>query len=149
MRSSDRQIPAQHHVASELVSDHGAAKQAEPTDPMDLVGAVVPGGDLDQFARCFIEEFAGMGFDGEEILALFRQPEYVGLHPIYQIKGEESVRRMIAEVLDDCGVFRVTEVAAEPARGAKKLFQIEEPTRASEKVFRLQRPCQADEDERQ
>ncbi len=45
-----------------LVSPHGAAKQAEATDPMDLVGTMVPGGDIELLARCFVEEFAAMGY---------------------------------------------------------------------------------------
>ncbi|HJO05049.1 MAG TPA: hypothetical protein QGG47_13870 [Acidobacteriota bacterium] len=55
----------------ELVAAHGSAKQAEPTDPMSLVGTSVPGGDVEFLARCFIEEYAAMGYDGEQILALF------------------------------------------------------------------------------
>jgi hypothetical protein len=109
-----------------LVSPHGAAKQAEATDPLDLVGTVVPGGDIELLARCFVEEFAAMGYDGEQIFELFRQPQYVGVHPVYLAKGEEGVRHLIEEVLAECGVFRVTEsIAEEPPPPRSKLAQIE------------------------
>lgn len=117
----------------ELVADHGAAKQAEPTDPMDLVGTVVPGGDVLYLARCFIEEFAAMGYDGERILGLFRDPQYVAVHPVLCSIGEEGVRELIEQVLRECGVFRVTETnstESEPQPSA--LIQIDKPCAPSE-----------------
>ena len=93
----------------DLIADHGSAKQAEPGDPLDLVGTIVPGGDLELLARCFIEEFAAMGYDGDRLLELFRQPQYVAVHPVYRAKGEAATRRLIDDVLGECGVFCVQE----------------------------------------
>lgn len=112
----------------DLVSDHGAAKQAEASDPLDLVGTVVPGGDLDLLARCFIEEYASMGYGGAQIMALFRDPVYVAVHPVYQSKGEEAVRGLIQDVLAECGVFQVSEsFSEEPPHNQSELVQIEVP----------------------
>jgi len=115
------------YLPGDLVAPHGADKQAEPGDPLALVGARVSGGDVDELLRCFIEEYAAMGFGAHEILALFRQPQYAAIHPAYLRLGEEAVRARIATVLEECGVFRVTvrhsDTRAEPA----ELVQIEQP----------------------
>ncbi len=128
MDQRDEQDTAPPPQLGDLVSTHGAAKQAEASDPLDLVGTVVPGGDLDLLARCFIEEYAAMGYGGAQILALFRDPVYVAIHPVYQSKGEEAVRRLIQEVLAECGVFRVSESVAEKRpHNQSELVQIEVP----------------------
>ena len=108
-----------------LVADHGSSKQAEPEDPLDLVGTVVPGGDLEVLARCFIEEFAAMGYDGDRIFELFRHPQYVAVHPVYRAKGEAATRRLIDHVLAECGVFCVDEsIRDESSCGDPGLVQI-------------------------
>ena len=94
---------------------------------------MVPGGDVELLVRCFIEEYAAMGYDGEQILELFRQPQYVGVHPVYRAKGEEAVRALIAEILAECGVFRVSEsTTVEPPPRHPKLVQIEMPGTSNE-----------------
>lgn len=108
-----------------LVADHGSSKQAEPEDPLDLVGTIVPGGDLEVLARCFIEEFAALGYNGDRLLELFRQPQYVAVHPVYRAKGEAATRRLIDNVLAQCGVFCVSEsIPDESASGEPGLVQI-------------------------
>lgn len=102
----------------------GARKQTEPTDPLELVGEVVPGGDPDYLARCLAEEFAGMGRTAEEILTLFRDPGYAVPHSVYRTRGEAAVRELIREVLAECGVLRVTEPLEEPAPGCPDLVRI-------------------------
>ncbi len=128
MNHPANQVPEKQRRSDELVSNFGAAKEAEPTDPLDLVGTKVPGGDVELLARCFVEEYAAMGYDGEQILELFRQPQYVGVHPVYRAKGEGAVRALIEEVLAECGVFRVSEsIIEEPPARRSKLVQIEMP----------------------
>jgi hypothetical protein len=125
-KSASSAAPESTRRGAALVSPHGPAKQAEATDPLGLVGTVVAGGDIEFLARCFIEEFAAMGYDGEQIFELFRQPQYVAVHPVYRAKGEKGVRHLIGEVLAECGVFRVSEsIAEEPPPPRSKLVQIE------------------------
>ena len=112
---------------NDLVAPHGSHKQAEPSDPLALVGTRVPGGDVDELLRCFIEEYAAMGFGAQEILELFRQPQYAAIHPAYLRLGEKAVRARIAAVLEECGVFRVTAQHAESAAEPPKLVQIGRP----------------------
>ncbi len=71
-------------------------KGLEPEDPMALVGV---GFDrrpdeeaLTEMARCFVEEYARMGWSGERILRVFRNPFYRGPNQILRLKGEDFVR---------------------------------------------------------
>ncbi len=76
-----------------------AMKRLEPEDPMALVGVRLQQGPNDQalveMARCFVEEYARMGWSGERIMRLFRNPFYRGPHQILRVKGEEFVRGLI------------------------------------------------------
>ena len=78
-------------------------KTAEPDDPLELVGMVVPvppGYDsMAEMGRCFVEEFALMGWDRRRILRLFKSPVYAGAHAIYRARGEEFVDSLITQVL--------------------------------------------------
>ncbi len=80
-----------------------ATKRLEPDDPMALVGVGLERGpddeDLTEMAWCFVEEFARMGWSGERILRLFRNPFYRGPHQILRRKGEDFVRSLI-EIVD-------------------------------------------------
>ncbi len=66
---------------------------------MALVGVCLERGPDDEalaeMARCFVEEYARMGWSGERILRLFRNPFYRGPHQILRMKGEEFVRSLI------------------------------------------------------
>lgn len=73
-------------------------KEAEPDDPLELVGVPVPVDEalFDEMARCFVEEFVRDGWDDEHLLRLFRSPFYAGLHVIWRRRGEAWVRDEIA-----------------------------------------------------
>ncbi len=66
---------------------------------MALVGVGLERGPddeaLTEMARCFVEEYARMGWSGERIMRLFRNPFYRGPHQILRMKGEEFVRDLI------------------------------------------------------
>ncbi len=132
-RAESSREPATGHLgANRLAADHGSAKQPEPSDPLGLVGAMVPGGNIDMLSRCFIEEFAAMGYDAEGILALFRQPQYLAIHAVYRLKGEQAVIEMIDRVISECGIFRTTETIPPDSRRATRLLQIEVPATPEE-----------------
>lgn len=69
---------------------------------MALVGVGLERGPddraLTEMAICFVEEYARMGWGGERILRLFRNPFYRGPHQILRLKGEEFVRRLIETI---------------------------------------------------
>ena len=115
------------HPPHDLVSPHGADKQAEPGDPLTLMGASVPGGDIDLLLRCFIEEYSAMGVGAEESLELFRQPQHAAMQPAYPRLGEEAVRTRIAAVLKKCGVLKVTVQESDTITEPPELVQINSP----------------------
>ncbi len=84
-----------------------APKPFEPEDPMEIVGVALeePMGeaDLEEMARCFVEEYALLGWDAEHIFRLFRQPYFAGAHVCLQRLGETRVRALIAEVAGGFG----------------------------------------------
>jgi hypothetical protein len=77
-------------------------KPLEPEDPMAIVGVSLDRGPDDQalteMAWCFVEEYVRMGWSGERILHLFRNPAYRGTHQILRAKGEEFVRGIIEKI---------------------------------------------------
>ncbi|MBI4027901.1 MAG: hypothetical protein HY360_23150 [Verrucomicrobia bacterium] len=74
--------------------------QFDPQDPMEFtsVGLATTEDTLEPMAEAFVEEFMWLGYDPERIFALFRQPVYAGMHVIYQARGADFVRQLIARV---------------------------------------------------
>jgi hypothetical protein len=65
----------------------------DPTDPNVLVGVMLPA-DAEattEMAYVFAEEFARMGHDKQQILALFKNPYYGGAHDAYKALGEAAI----------------------------------------------------------
>ncbi len=85
--------------------------EADEDDPMELVGVQIgcTEEELEEVARCFIEEFAWISFDRERLLALFRQPVYPAVHRIHQQMGEAWVARVIDKVVREMNVTRTDE----------------------------------------
>ncbi len=74
--------------------------EADPDDPMELAGAVFEAteAELAEAARCFIEEFAWLGFDRARLLAMFRDPSYRAVHGIWRQKGDAWVAALVDDV---------------------------------------------------
>jgi hypothetical protein len=68
-------------------------------DPLELNGvAFLTEQDTSaEMAECFAEEFMRMGCNHKQVLALFRNPHYVGPNMVLANKGEPFVRDIIAE----------------------------------------------------
>ena len=49
-------------------------------------------------AECFVEEFLMMGYNHKQLLALFRNPHYLGMNMVLQDKGEPFVKEVISDV---------------------------------------------------
>ena len=78
-----------------------ADKEFDPDDPLQPVAVSLdtPGYDgMQAMARCFVEEFALMGWGQERIFKLFTMPAFAGSHAIFQERGSDYVRRLIADV---------------------------------------------------
>ncbi len=67
-------------------------------DPMELNGMALLSHEdtTDAMADCFIEEFMRMGYNHQQIFALFRNPHYLGLNLVLEKRGEPFVRETIA-----------------------------------------------------
>ena len=81
-----------------------ADKEFEPDDPLAPVAVMLdtPGHDgMELMARCFIEEFALMGWPGNRIYRLFTIPEYAASYSVYVERGGDYVRSLIESVLGE------------------------------------------------
>jgi len=69
-------------------------------DPFELNGmAFLTHEDTtNDMAETFIEEFMRMGYGHKQILALFRNPHYLGPHMALEKRGEPFIRDLIADV---------------------------------------------------
>ena len=77
-------------------------KVFEPEDPMELVGVSFeqePDEEaLDEMACSIVEEYMRMGWTGENILRLFRNPAFKLTHNVLQRRGEGYVRGLVDAV---------------------------------------------------
>lgn len=69
-------------------------------DPMELNGMALLSEEdtTDPMTECFIEEFMHLGYNAKQVLALFRNPHYIGMNMVLQNRGEDYVAKFIAEV---------------------------------------------------
>ena len=69
-------------------------------DPLELNGvALYTDEDTSRdMAECFVEEFLMMGYNHKQMLALFRNPHYLGMNMVLQNKGEVFVKEVISDV---------------------------------------------------
>ena len=69
-------------------------------DPFELNGMafLTQEDTTNDMAECFIEEFMRLGYNHKQVLALFRNPQYVGPHLALEKRGEPFVRELITEV---------------------------------------------------
>ena len=69
-------------------------------DPMELNGVSL--GCVEDttaaMTECFVEEFMRLGHDHRQILALFRNPHYIGMNLALRSRGEAFIRDVIGEV---------------------------------------------------
>lgn len=83
---------------------HPAARGVEQDDPMEMLASVVSG-DPEIMLECLVTEYASMGWRSEQILGLFKSPDYPMLHGLLEAYGDTVLRERIAAVIDRCGVF--------------------------------------------
>ncbi len=68
-------------------------------DPLELNGVafLTQEDTTDAMCECFIEEFMRMAYRPEQILALFRNPNYLGMNMVLEKRGEQFIRDRITE----------------------------------------------------
>jgi len=69
-------------------------------DPFELNGMALLSHEdtTDDMAECFAEEFMRMGYNHKQVLALFRNPQYLGPHMAFEKRGEPFIREIITDV---------------------------------------------------
>ena len=99
----------------------------EPEDPQELVGVELPGDETvtREMAESFADEFAQLGLPRNQILALYRNPEYSGAHRAWQLLGDEAIERIVDESLAVFGRFTwvVTDCVEEPEPQPLRLYR--------------------------
>lgn len=100
-------------------------------DPHELVGVALPG-DLEAaraMARALAEEFAQLGFSGDRLRALFRDPHYAGAHQAFLALGAGEIERIVNDAVVQWGGFRVRITDAEEgqARFAGQRLRVKGP----------------------
>ncbi len=83
-------------------------------DPFELNGMAFLSHEdtTNDMAECFTEEFMRMGYNHQQVLALFRNPQYLGPHMAFEKRGEPFIRDLIAEVFARWGKVVTWPVAA-------------------------------------
>jgi hypothetical protein len=69
-------------------------------DPLELNGVafLTDEDTTDSMCECFIEEFMRIGYGARQVLALFRNPQYLGMNMVLEKRGEQFVRDRITEI---------------------------------------------------
>ncbi len=76
--------------------------EADTDDPMELVGVRLPVADdqaMRDMAECFVEEFVRLGHTEDELMRIFQDPFYAGVHQAYRVLGEAHIGELIAEYI--------------------------------------------------
>ena len=74
-------------------------------DPLELNGVafLTEEDTTDAMCECFIEEFMRMGYNAKQVLALFRNPHYLGMNLVLEKRGEQFIRDQIVEIFERWG----------------------------------------------
>lgn len=76
------------------------AKTFEQDDPFELRGIVFPADEATsrEMARCFVEEYALLGFPREAVARLFESPAFHGTHALVQQHGRAFIEHLLDAV---------------------------------------------------
>ena len=110
-------------------------------DPMELNGMAFATEEdtTDLMAECFVEEYMRLGHNHKEVLALFRNPYYIGMNMVLEKRGEPFVKNLISEIFarwgrkvnwDECTCGRDHSVKSE-----KTASQAESIIEPAQKIF--------------
>ena len=91
--------------------------EPDQTDPMTISGVVLedvgapPEDAVREMAECFIDEYARLGFDGNRILHMFRNPGYAGPFMATNVLGANAIQELVDQVLARWGGKRTRSIA--------------------------------------
>jgi hypothetical protein len=93
------------HAENLVPKVHPATRAVEPEDPLGLHATSVSG-DPEVMLRAVVQEYAWLGWDADQILALFRDPFYPMLNDLKDALGEAGLRERIGNIFETAGVYR-------------------------------------------
>jgi hypothetical protein len=98
-------------------------------DPFELNGMAFlsPEDTTDSMAETFTEEFMRMGYNHKQVLALFRNPQYLGPNMALEKLGESVIRDLIADVFARWG-----KAVTWPDSGSSRCEETQTPSTAIE-----------------
>jgi hypothetical protein len=105
---------------------HPVTRAVEPDDPMFLQATLVEG-DPEVMLRCLVQEYAWMGWGTQQILGLFRDPNYPVLNSLLAFYGAAAIQERVMTVLGKTGVFccdATVREEPEPAEDEPELIQL-------------------------
>lgn len=79
----------------------GMVKEFEHSDPLELKGIEISGGDIEFQAKAMIGEFIAMGTSKEDLIRMFNDPFYAGIYHLTQLLGEDKIIDLINECLEE------------------------------------------------
>ena len=94
-------------------------------DPFELNGMAFLSHEdtTNDMAETFIEEFMRMGYNHQQLLALFRNPHYIGPNMAFEKLGEPFIRDLIADVFARWG-----KVVTWPDPGSSRREEAQTPS---------------------
>jgi hypothetical protein len=101
------------HFENLVPKVHPLDRGMAPEDPFELV-ATPAIGEPDVMLECILQEFLWMGWDAEQLLALFGNPAYPLLCELEAHYGRDEVRRRVEALVARGTRMRVTEFLEEP-----------------------------------
>jgi|TARA_B100000315_G_scaffold213479_1_gene211462 hypothetical protein len=84
-------------------------KDFEKEDPFEMKAMEIPGGNIIHQAQVMSEEFRNMGATEDELLTMFANPFYGGLHMAFVQLGPESIGKIVRQVYKNIHVINERE----------------------------------------
>ena len=82
-------------------------KDYDKEDPFEMKAVEIPGGDIEHQAQVMAEEFRDMGVSQDELLTLFTDPLYGGLHMAYVQLGMPEIEKIIDQVYANIQIINI------------------------------------------
>ena len=82
-------------------------KDFDKEDPFEIKPKEIPGGNISLQAQVMAEEFRDMGVSQDELLKLFTNPLYGGLHMAYVQLGMPEIEKIIDQVYANIQIINI------------------------------------------
>ena len=86
---------------------HPLDRAVEADDPMILMAEPATG-DPDVMLECLLQEYAELGWEADDLLALFRSPLYPVLNQLRAWFGDQEIAQRITMLMEQTGFLRVS-----------------------------------------